>query len=180
MKKTILFKAMAVIVAMTASVSLVSCGDDDDDDNDPVDPTAIKAVSVQYSVDASDDLCDFYDIAVTHGIDGTQSAPETLDIPGWSFTATYGNGSTVLPKSVSCRIVATPKAQTPDIDTDAVYSFKADYSMMVNGVRNDNQKTVLSYRSGTHPSISIKGDKVRQYLDRGEIVIVDYNYEIKD
>lgn len=170
---------MAVIVAMTASMSLVSCGDDDDDDSDPIDPTALKAVSVQYSVDASDDLYDFYDITVTHGIDGEQFSPETLNMPGWSFTTTYGDGSTVLPESVSCRIVATPKAQTPSIDADAVYSFKADYSMMVNGVRNDNQKTVLNYRAGTHPGISIKGDKVQQYLDRGEIVIIDYTCDVK-
>lgn len=180
MKKTILFKALALIVAMTASVSLVSCGDDDKNDDDiPVDPAAFKAVSVNYSVDASDDFFEFYDIRAEYGLAPGPGTSEEFLIPGWSFSGAYERATVAFPITVFCKVVAVPKAATPTIDPEKVYNFRADYSMAVNGLRNDNQTTVLVYRSSSHPSVTMKGEKVSTYLDRGEIVVTDFSYTVE-
>lgn len=178
MKKTIMFKALTLIIAMAASVSIVSC-DDDDEVVIPEDPSAIKSITVSYTVDASYDFLAFYDIKANYGLAPSAGTVEYLQFSGWSYTATYDNSVVEFPISMFCNVTAAPKAEIPTIDTEKVYTFKADCSMIVKGLTNDNQTTLLSYQSSTHPSLTMKGDKVQAYLDRGEINVINYSYTVE-
>lgn len=173
MKKSFLYKAMAMIVAMTASISFVSC-DDDDDKDEPVNPNELKGVAVDYDLEITDDMLAFYDITVVYGIDDKPGQAEVVTLKDFEYANTY---STV-PSKVSFKAVAKPKTNLPTIDPDKVYTFKVKYDIEVKGVLSGNRTTMLNGKELTHPNITTKGDKVQQLLDRGEIVIVDYNFDI--
>lgn len=178
MKKTILFKALALIVAMTASLSLVACGDDDDDDG-PSSDDSLKSLSVNYEAIMTEDLFNFYDVTVEYGFAGKEDYSAKITQPNWSAQINYDVKSVKRPADVYCNIVATPKADRPDIDPDKTYSIKSQNSAVVTGVYSNNKTSILSISEKTHPSIVVKGDKLPTLLDRGEYKVLTFSYTLK-
>lgn len=116
-----------MIVVVAGSFLLASCGKENPE-NPEVDPYAFKAVKVQYSFEVSDDYLAFYDIFVVYAIDNGVGSKERLETNTWSMSFEYGNGVTVMPKSLFYEVVATPKAETPAIDPAKVYQLGDKWS----------------------------------------------------
>ncbi len=174
MKKLKLF---ALLLLMATCTFFASC---DGNDKEDVDPAELNSVIVNYSFIQSDDVVDFYDVIVSYGIDEEEANCDTVDFDGWAMEINYGVGEPTVPNKVYCKAVMTPKAQLPTIDLEKKYSFKVDYNMNVIGCRNDGQTTILKMVSNTNPNIAnMPGNKVQEYLDKGEQIIVDFSHEIK-
>lgn len=80
MKKTIVYKAMALMTAMAMSVSLASCGDDNKDGDDPVADNSVSKVVISYNVSLADTWYTFYDVQVTYANVGGTEVTESLDM----------------------------------------------------------------------------------------------------
>lgn len=174
MKKLKLF---ALLLLMATCTFFASC---DGNDKEDVDPAELNSVIVNYSFIQSDDVVDFYDVIVSYGIDEEEANCDTVGFDGWTMEINYGVGEPTVPNKVYCKAVMTPKVQLPTIDLEKKYSFKVDYNMDVIGCRNDGQTTILKMVSNTNPNIAnMPGNKVQEYLDKGEQIIVDFSHEIK-
>lgn len=178
MKKTFLHKAFAVAVAVALSLSATSCGDDDDNkDNEPADPAALKQVETSYEVEVSEDYLAFYDITVSHGFGGSGATTETMLFNSWSLDqeipAVDLTGATL-----TCKVVATPKKNLPAIDPDKIYHLYYEYEFEVEGLRNDGRKTELKKSSFSNTATSVKGDRLKDVLDRGPRDIADFSYTL--
>lgn len=170
MKKAFLFKAMAVIIAMTASFSLFSCSDDDEAE----DPTALREVNTSYTVDVSEDYLYFYDIKVTYGYGNTEGMTQSIATNTWASNEKL-QGLSEIPSHFFCKVVVTPKNPVPAIDPEQTYKFSFSYKFSVNGVLNNGQSSMLNSSTNQH-SISFKGENVQPLLDKGERTIANYSY----
>lgn len=175
------FKSWAMTVAALCLALFTSCEKGSDEPGDSDDPTKqyeLKAVIVNYSVDISQDFMDFFDFTVIHGLDETEGVRENITANSWSFTARYGDEMTVIPERVFCKVIATPKSVLPTIDPDKTYNFTSDHVMSVNRVRNNDQTSLLT-TSGNGYKFPIRGNKLEEYLAKGERTIVDFSCTIK-
>ncbi|MDO4319728.1 MAG: hypothetical protein Q4C34_04060 [Bacteroidales bacterium] len=173
MKKTILFKAMALFMAMTASVSLVSCSDDDDPKPSD-DPTALKAISVSYGAQISSDYLDVYDVNVTYTTVAGATKTEPMTSTVWTHQETFDKSKGELPTEFSCEVIGTPRAGV-NIDPDARYRFEEKGVFIVEGIRNDDKTTMLK-TSTPDAGRTFKGSDVITIMESGNRDILTFSY----
>ena len=54
--------------------------------DEPVDPTAIKAIEMEYTTDITPDYLTYYDITVTHGADSNDGVTSDIYTDGWVYS----------------------------------------------------------------------------------------------
>ena len=161
------FKPFAFLFSAAMCLGISACGDDNNDNDEPVDPTAIKAIEMEYTTDITPDYLTYYDITVTHGADSNDGVT-SLD-----------KGIVELPKKLFCKIIATPKNPVPEHDDATVYRFGSSSTAIVTGVRNDNSTTLFTSPLPNEHSISIPGNKLTEFLNRGERIIMNFSTDLK-
>lgn len=154
--KNMLFKAMAVLVGLAMSVSMVSCGDDDNDEP-PVPENAVAQVEVRYDVSLGEDYYDLWDIEVTYTTPGGREATEEIE-QDWSLTLRM-NTADEIPSTYSISVVARPKNPLPALDADKVYTLSRDCYMKVTAKTDDGRKLLDITPVSAASSLNVKGDK---------------------
>jgi hypothetical protein len=180
------FKTIAVVLGMTMSVALVSCGDDEpgntdntnnnsnnnsgssSDNNSGSTTVANYNVFGHYNINLSQAFYDFYDITVSFtDADGQLFTTPFTENYEWSTAAvSYDNA----PKEYYLVVTATPKANHPAIDETATYYMDATCSLNLykytDAEKNDNLSPyrTLSYTMAS--PFSVPGDKLADYLTK--------------
>jgi hypothetical protein len=122
MKTNKFLSILAVMIGMTMSASLVSCGDDDDEPEDPTPNTTVTYnAGVMYKVDLSDDYYTYFDITAVctdylTGKDATLTFTKNDDL---LLVGKYAD----IAKTYNFKVVATPKATAPAIESGKDYNF---------------------------------------------------------
>ena len=175
MKKSRIFNFWA-IAALLCSATFVSC-ESEEDATSPLSDETLTTLSVKYSVEVSEDYLDFFDVYAIYGKNQEEGATSTISGIGWTYEENFNDNSVVIPERLFCRVIAIPKATTPEIDTEKTYIFEANYAMRVSGVRANGQ----SYNPGStaqNPRLPVPGNKLQEMLDKGERTIANYSCEI--
>ena len=170
------FKPFAFLFSAAICLGISACGDDNKDNDEPVDPTAIKAIEMEYTTDITPDYLTYYDITVTDSNDGITSDIYT---DGWVYSQSFDKGIVELPKKLFCKIIATPKNPVPEHDDATVYRFGSSSTAIVTEVRNDNSTTLFTSPLPNEHSISIPGNKLTEFLNRGERIIMNFSTDLK-
>ncbi len=176
MKKNRIFNFWA-IAALLCSAMFVSC-ESEEDTTSPQSDDTLKTLSLSYSVEVSEDYLTFFDVYAIYGKNQDEGVTSTISGIGWTYEENFNDNSVVIPERVFCRVIAIPKAATPEIDTEKTYNFEANYAMSVSGVRANGQ----SYNptsTAQNPVLLIPGNKLQELLAKGESTIVNYNCEIE-
>ncbi len=172
MKKLKLF---SLLLLMATSVLFVSCdGNDGGDTNNSSD---LKKVVLNCLVEPSLDVEDFYDIVVNYGSD--EGIYDTVSST-WSLSDFEYGESVDIPDSIFVKAIMTPKEELPTIDLEKKYNFTVNYSIRIQGYSYDDKMVIYENKAFTNPDIiNMTGNKVQEFLDKGERVIVDYKFVIK-
>ena len=173
------FKPFAFLFSAAMCLGISACGDDNKDNDEPVDPTAIKAIEMEYTTDITPDYLTYYDITVTHGADSNDGVTSDIYTDGWLYSQSFDKGIVELPKKLFCKIIATPKNPVPEHDDATVYRFGSSSTAIVTGVRNDNSTTLFTSPLPNEHSISIPGNKLTEFLNRGERIIMNFSTDLK-
>lgn len=176
MKKPRILNFWAV-AALLCSATFVSC-ESEEDVASPLSDDTLKTLSVSYSVEVSEDYLNFFDVYAIYGKNQEEGVTSTISGIGWMYEENFSDGSVVIPDRVFCRVIAIPKATTPEIDTEKTYIFEANYSMKAWGVRANGQH----YSPGTitlRPRLPVPGHKLSEMLAKGERTIESYSCEIE-
>ncbi|MGN1252033.1 MAG: hypothetical protein ACI4US_04055 [Muribaculaceae bacterium] len=136
-----LLKYMAALVTAVMALTMVSCGSDDDE-TAYLEVGKTDYVEVEYSVDLSEAWYRFYDISVSYtGRDGViryENFEADRDV---KFRVDYD----VAPRDMQFTVIASPKAESPQIDDDRDVIFDQNCSIKVKGYTFANQRTMLDY-----------------------------------
>ncbi len=161
------FKAMAMMIAMMMSVSLVSCGDDDDE---PEVKQDVK-YEVAYKVSLSDDWFKFFDIEATY-----------VDVNGKSHTvtvtSTYEYDEYIASDKVAdaYSLVVNAKAKTPNVDVpEGTYSL-GDYCYMYVYKYVDGVQSIV-YRENPSKTTPYNADAIKTKQQTG-VQICNYSCQI--
>ncbi|MBJ2188842.1 MAG: hypothetical protein HFJ87_05000 [Muribaculaceae bacterium] len=175
MKKTIVYKAMALMTAMAMSVSLASCGDDNKDGDDPVADNSVSKVVISYNVSLADTWYTFYDVQVTYANVGGTEVTESLDMD-WNYTMTLTDVE--FPTHYACKVVAKPKADAPAPEADEMYRLDTDITCSVMGYAADG--SAISYGDDTQNigKSQTKGSSLVKALG-SEHTLINFVYDVK-
>ncbi|MGN0222463.1 MAG: hypothetical protein ACI4AM_00405 [Muribaculaceae bacterium] len=168
MLKSMIFKAMVMVLSLTACACLAACSDD----NDPDDPAGneLTSISADYSLTVSDDYLAIYDIVATYSFDD-QTYAETLSSTTWTVNKSFST----FPKHYTCSVIATPKASVPEYADEDKIVLSYDYKLFVTGYYKNGQSTLL--RTSTNAqSLSLKGSKLADQVARGPRTILTFDY----
>ncbi len=170
-------KLLSLLLLMATCTFFASC--DGNDGGDTHNPTDLKKVVLNYLVDPSLDVEDFYDIVVNYGSDDSDGILDTVSYT-WSLSDFEYGESVVIPDSIFVKAIMTPKEELPTIDLEKRYNFYVDYSIRIQGYSYDDKMVIYENKVFTNPHvINMPGNKVQEYLDKGEQIIVDFSHEIK-
>lgn len=135
--KNLLFKTLAVFAILAASFSMTSCnegGDDDDSDINPTPDMTVKNVTINYSINLADTYYKYFDINIEYINNDGQIVNEALtENMQYSFSASYDE----TPDNIVCKIVATPKAELPSIESGNEYICDASIVVNIKGYNKD-------------------------------------------
>jgi hypothetical protein len=161
------FKAIAVMLGMALSFSLVSCGDDDPGDDKSGRDTETYYLFSQCTVNLPQTYYDFCDVVATYtDTDGTTKTKTLTADDTWSTSPVdYDNA----PKNYSFKVVATLKANYPEIVPDSAYAVgKNCYMNFFKYTAAEANDTKLAFQklasgSGSH---NVSGATLIQYLQK--------------
>lgn len=173
-----------VVSAIALAGVLTACGDDDDDNGGgspsvPVNPsTGVVSYNVEYDLDLSDAYYNFYDITLTYtDADGLVKTRElTAD-----FEYEFDVPANKVSDSYVLKVVGTVKSSLPEISAESLYTFAKEGDMEVKAKTADGKSSTEYYNSIVASSMTVRGNKVAEYVsDRHpEIVFADYIYTVK-
>lgn len=163
MKKKFFSMLMLVMAFALAGISFVSCGDDNDEPTPNPDPTPSHPakIGIAYSLELGDGWWDFFDIEVTYTAADGQTEIKTIS-KGWVYAGSVNYEDAV--SEYSFTATATPKANLPEIDTNANYNFdkKADsYAFELN---EKGEQTGILVSKNSASSLTISGAHLSDYL----------------
>lgn len=163
--KKIGFKVLKAVTAlmMTALAPvLASCGSDDDE-TAYLEVGRTDYVEVEYSVDLSEAWYGFYNISVSYtGRDGViryENFEADRDI---KFRVDYD----VAPRDMQFTVIASPKAESPQIDDDRDVIFDQNCSIKVRGYTFANQRTMLDYLHRDPDRYTVAPGKMSRQLEQ--------------
>lgn len=176
--KSTLFKALAIIMGMVMSFSLVSCGDDDDN-NEPEDPKAVTYYDVKYVTDLDEDWFDFFDVTITYVNVAGKVTTEPIEM---NKDLTAKIESDMAPNTINFKIHVARKASIPTVDPDQPYHFSGKAQLWFQAYLKDSTKgdcggdlTPVNTR-GT----AISGKDMEKFLERyNNADIFDHSVELK-
>lgn len=142
------FKPFAFLFSAAICLGISACGDDNKDNDEPVDPTAIKAIEMEYTTDITPDYLTYYDITVTHGADSNDGITSDIYTDGWVYSQSFDKGIVELPKKLFCKIIATPKNPV-EHDDATVYRFGSSSTAIVTG-----SETIIPPPFSHHPFLT--------------------------
>ena len=175
MKKSIVYKAMALMTAMAMSVSLASCGDDDKDGDDPIADNSVSKVVISYNVSLADTWYTFYDVQVTYANVGGTEVTESIDMD-WNYTMTLTDVE--FPTHYACKVVAKPKADAPAPEDDEMYRLDRDITCSVKGYAADGSAMAFGDSDQSKRSAQTKGSSLAGTLDK-EHPLINFVYNVK-
>lgn len=176
--KSTLFKALAIMMGMVMSFSLVSCGDDDD--KEPEDPKAVAYYDVKYATDLDEDWFKFFDVTITYvnvaGKEVTEAIDINQDMPSTKIEAAMA------PNTINFKIHVARKATTPTVDPDELYHFNGKATFFVQTYLKDN--TTGDPYGQLYPETTrgttVKGKDMEKYLEKyKDAYIFERSAEIK-
>lgn len=146
--KNLLFKTLAVFAILAASFSMTSCNEGGDDDDSDINPTPDKNVTINYSINLADTYYKYFDINIEYINNDGQIVNEALtENMQYSFSASYDE----TPDNIVCKIVATPKAELPSIESGNEYICDASIEVNIKGYNKDGiENGYFAYRSSFH------------------------------
>lgn len=106
-------KYLAVMIGFLGACGLMTSCDKVDDILDTHEPTDVKSVNVEYSMDLSQTWFDFFDITVTYYDEkGQEQSLTVTEKWEYSFSVKPANA----PNNYVFTVVATPKKNHPEVD----------------------------------------------------------------
>lgn len=106
-------KFLAVMIGFLGAFGLMTSCDKVDDILDTHEPTDVKSVNVEYSMDLSQTWFDFYDITVTYYDEkGKEQSLNVTEKWEYSFSVKPDKA----PKNYVFTVLASPKKELPEID----------------------------------------------------------------
>lgn len=126
-------KYLAVMIGFLGACGLMTSCDKVDDILDTHEPTDVKSVNVEYSMDLSQTWFDFYDITITYYDEkGQEKSLTVTEKWEYSFSVKPANA----PKNYVFTVVATPKKEHPEIDKPQ-YILSENIQAKFYGIRYD-------------------------------------------
>lgn len=173
MKKISFWKLFPMVIVVC--VLFVSC--DKDGEESSADLVDRKAIKVEYALNVSEKLVEFFDVMVSYGVEN-DTIEKTIK-EDWTFSKEYDGEIS----SVFCHVDMTLKKNVPAFDEseDYKYKFEADYSMSVESIDSNDKVKLLNVKGGTHPSISIQRENMQGYFDliKDQGYSIDFSFDIE-
>ena len=161
MYKSMIFKAMAIFIALTACTALAACSDDNDDPDTPS-GSNFKSIIADYSLTVSDDYLAIFDLVADYSFDDEHHS-ESINSTTWTLNKTFTSNQ---PKHFTCVVTATPKANLPEYAADAKITLWQKHSLSVNGVKSDGVTSTLKYVTNENAT-AFSGDDLPKIVSRG-------------
>lgn len=161
MYKSMIFKAMAIVIALTACTALAACSDDNDDPDTPS-GSNFKSIIADYSLTVSDDYLAIFDLVADYSFDDEHHS-ESINSTTWTLNKTFTSNQ---PKHFTCVVTATPKANLPEYAADAKITLWQKHALSVNGVKSDGVTSTLKYVTNENTT-SFSGDDLPKIVSRG-------------
>lgn len=165
-----IFKAMVMVLSLTACACLAACSDDNDDPDTPS-GSDFKSITADYSLTVSEDYLAIYDLVADYSFDDEHHS-ESINSTTWTLNKSFTSNQ---PKHFTCVVTATPRANLPQYDADAKVTLSEKYSIAINGTYKNGQTTLLKTASNSH-SNSLKGSKVAEQVAKGPRTIIKLDY----
>ncbi len=179
MKKNF-FRALVMFMTIGSTLLFTACGDDNNDEPTPPTPPTpdykYSEVTVNYSLDLSEDYYNLWDIQVTYTTYGGEIKTEIVD-RDWVMEYTYNQGDD-MPGEFVFNVVGVAKNPLPEPVKDKIYHFARSTQFSAIGKTVAGGTTLLG---GTNSAISssfeARGDKLSDRLTKG-IKITEGKYTI--
>lgn len=163
--RKMLFRAMALFMAATMSISLAGCGDDKDDPVDPAKKT--ETVVVDYSMSLSPDYYELWDIEVSYTNPGGTTTTVTTPID-WKYELNLQTADEI-PSKYAFTVTAKPKATAPALEADKIYTLSSECFVKITCLSSEGTvlktggmvvpKTETKSTSGSHLEEAVKADR---------------------
>lgn len=173
MNKSMIFKAMAIVIALTACTALAACSDDNDDPDVP-EQKSYKSIIADYSLTVSDDYLAIYDLVADYSFDDEHHS-ESINTTTWTVNKTFTSNQ---PKHFTCVVTATPKANLPEYAADTKITLWQKHSLNVNGVYANGITSILKSVSNENTA-SFSGDDLAKIVSRGPRTLFSLDYTRK-
>lgn len=174
MKNVFSFKSMAMIIAMISMACLSSCTPEPDGPGNTKD--VFESIQLRMISDLSEDFFESFDVVAVIKLDGEEFLNEAVTEASWVYNF---NVKDVKVSSISCEIVASPKKELPEYDAEKVYVMSRNAFANLKLVKDGAEFNPMFNGSINPNSLSVKGDKVEEYVARNESVnIMSISYDL--
>ena len=170
MYKSMIFKAMAIIVALTACTAVAACSDDNDDPDVP-EEKGYKSINADYSLTVSEDYLAIFDLVADYSFDDEHHS-ESINSTTWTVNKTFTSNQ---PKHFTCVVTATPKANLPEYADDAKITLWQKHSLKINGVKSNGVTSILKSVINENTS-AFTGADLPKIISRGPRTLFKLDY----
>ncbi len=157
-------KAIVLFVSMFAySVTFSACSDDE-----PEPDNGLKSIKVEYAVSLSENWYKYFDIEVKYTSVGSV---ETLALTNdWAFI--FEIPYSAEPESFICNVIATPKANAPEIVSTETYLMVEDIKALVSGILQNGEVDMNYGFRGTRTSNDeLTAKEMNSFLKRSHTLL---------
>lgn len=168
MKKKLMAITAVFCCAMTMTV-FTACGDDDD--NPTIDNMKPVAVVMDYTFETTAEMLNVFDLTIEYYDESGSVQKEQMTNAQWKKSL-----RTKIPTTVGARLTAKVK---DGIDVASMEKVSVSYAYKYNGypVSADNKVAGTVISAGTGTNLTMKGDKVSEYLAKHSDGLVKYLYK---
>ncbi|MDE6577980.1 MAG: hypothetical protein K2J82_08080 [Muribaculaceae bacterium] len=166
MKKRLFSMMMLSLAVMLMGISFVACGDDKDEPNpNPPAPSHPEKIAIAYNLELGDGWWDFFDIEATYTAADGKIVTEKIvntSLKGWAKVEIVKYEDIV--SEYIFNVKATPKADMPQIDTNATYNFDKKAESFAYALDAAEKPESIIATTSSNSSLTIAGSNVEKYL----------------